>query len=46
MIYGRGLTLLFVPVLYSIFVLDFKIVAWGEMETHERAKFRYKPGVN
>ena len=31
------ITLLMVPVLYSIFVLDLKIVAWGKVETHQGA---------
>lgn len=30
------ITLLLVPILYSIFVLDLKIVAWGAVE-HEHA---------
>ncbi|MGA8306956.1 MAG: hypothetical protein WB723_14865 [Candidatus Acidiferrales bacterium] len=32
------ITLLLVPVLYSIFVLDLKIVTWGKMEAHSDAK--------
>lgn len=32
------ITLLLVPVLYSIFVLDLKIVSWGAVEPHEQAE--------
>jgi multidrug efflux pump subunit AcrB len=32
------ITLLLVPVLYSIFVLDLKIVTWGAVEPHEAAE--------
>jgi hypothetical protein len=30
--------LLLVPVLYSIFVLDLKIVTWGKVEAHSDEK--------
>jgi Cu/Ag efflux pump CusA len=32
------ITLLLVPVLYSIFVLDLKIVAWGKVEERSAEK--------
>jgi Cu/Ag efflux pump CusA len=36
-------TLLLVPVLYSIFVLDLKIVTWGKVEAHSAAPISLQP---
>ena len=38
-----GITLLLVPVLYSIFVLDLKIVTWGKVEEHESVSLPLQP---
>jgi multidrug efflux pump subunit AcrB len=37
------ITLLLVPVLYSIFVLDLKIVTWGKVEAHSAEKISLQP---
>jgi hypothetical protein len=37
------ITLLLVPVLYSIFVLDLKIVTWGKVEAHSAEKLSLQP---
>jgi multidrug efflux pump subunit AcrB len=37
------ITLLLVPVLYSIFVLDLKIVTWGKVEAHESVTLPLQP---
>jgi Cu/Ag efflux pump CusA len=37
------ITLLLVPVLYSIFVLDLKIVTWGKVEAHSPEKLSLQP---
>jgi outer membrane protein len=37
------ITLLLVPVVYSIFVLDLKIVTWGKVEEHESVTLPLQP---
>jgi hypothetical protein len=37
------ITLLLVPVLYSIFVFDLKIVTWGKLEEHESVGLPLQP---
>lgn len=39
-------TLWLVPVLYSLFVLDLKIFAWGKVEAHEPMNIPFNPKAN